>query len=101
MRLPCGIPGSVGIGIRIGGIGSAGRSTRPSRFPTRGRPKSARRGTSVLEKLLEEARGHHKKILEMLPLIPPSKEEYTLLLDREEKVSALIKQLINQIAARS
>jgi len=54
----------------------------------------------VLNKLLEEARGHHKKILEMLPLIPPELPEYNSLLDREDKVSALIKQLIQQIAAK-
>lgn len=98
----CGIPAGVtlGFGARISGVGIGG--VRQKRLGTKvdhGKPKAARIDTVVLEEMLAAGRKQYEKVLEMLKLIPSEMLEYTELLDREGKLTHLIKQIEGQIAA--
>ena len=91
----CGIPAGVtlGFGARAG---SSSRSTQP----IQGKPKSAKLGTSVLKKLLEEARIWEKDVAHLMTVIPSELPEYDDLLDRLGNLEHLILQLNRQIIER-
>lgn len=91
----CGIPG-IGVRIGIGGVGIPRRQPT-SAFPIHTKPKSIRKGTAVLEKLLMGARIQEKNVAHMLSVIPSNMPEYDLLLDRLAKIEQLIFQLNRQI----
>ena len=94
----CGIPAGVtlGFGARVGGVGSSSRSNQP----IKGKPKPAKKGVSVLKKLLEEARIQEKNVAHMMTVIPPELPEFDDLMDRLGKIEKLILQLNQQIIAR-
>ena len=94
----CGIPPGVtlGFGARVGGVSRTGQS----QFAAKGKPKSARKGVSVLKKLLEEARIQEKNVAHMMTVIPPELPEFDDLMDRLGKIEKLILQLNQQIIAR-
>ncbi len=94
----CGIPAGVtlGFGAKLGSISNPQRSEHL----IEGKPKQTRRSATVLNRLLKDAQGHLEKVNKMLKTFPADMPEYSDLLDREAKLSALINQLIGQIAVR-
>lgn len=88
----CGMPRRTS----VGGFSVVGT---PSRGVT-GIPAASRAATGVLEGLLGEAQGHYSKVTELLKTLPPEIQEYAEVLDREGKLSGVIKGLLGQIAAR-
>ena len=89
----CGIPSSVTIGTAVSSSQRTGQ-------PLKGKPKVARKSVSVLQGLLEMARMHEEKVVELLAVVLPDLPEYDALLDRLGKLGALIAQLNRQIIAR-
>lgn len=94
----CGIPAGVtlGFGARVGGASA----TRRGELSIKGKPKVKRQSVSALKEMLITARGHEKKITDMLKVIPPELPEYDDLMDRLGKLEALILQLNYQIIER-
>lgn len=92
----CGIPPSVtlGFGARVGGVN--GREP----VATQKKPRQKPPEPIFLQSMLAQAREHLVKVRDMLKAIPPELSEYTELLDKESELSALIAQLVGQIAAR-
>jgi hypothetical protein len=94
----CGIPAGVtlGFGARLGGIASTNKQSQFSKT----KPRSAKKGVSILKKLLEEAEIQEKNIAHMLTVVPSELPEYDELMDRLGKVEHLIFQLCRQIIER-
>ena len=110
-RLPCGIPPystmhspglAPGARIGIGGAVLPGipRKQPATAFPIPTKPLSAKKGVSVLKKLLEEARIQEKNVVYMLTATPVEMPKYDDLLDRLGKIEKQILQLNQQIIAR-
>ena len=96
----CGIPPGISVGIRVGGAGLGGvRRTQLGPEVGHSKPRSPRPRTSVLEELLAQGRQQYAKVTEMLLVVPAEMPEYADLLDRESKLSHLLKQVEGQIAA--
>lgn len=62
--------------------------------------KPIKKGTNVLEKLLEESLRREKEVTHLLTVVPSELPEYTQLLDRLSKLKDIILQLNRQIAER-
>lgn len=93
----CGIPAGVvlGFGARIGGI-----SKSPGGQELKGKPKTEKKGVSVLHEMLIRAHGEEKLYSDMLRDPSVSLIQLNELLDKLDKVEMLILQLNQQIAVR-
>ena len=89
----CGIPPGVtrGFGARTISSPDVGHT----------RPRPTAKSTALLDGLLALAKEHYQKVIELLKVMPKEMEEYSEVLDREGKLSALVKQLMAQIDGRS
>jgi hypothetical protein len=100
----CGIPG-VGVKIGTGGVGirRANSQIDPDAYLIRDVPsKRKKMGSSmaVLEEMLDWGCKEQEGCLDMLRKLPHEMPEYTQLLEKHDKLTAVIHQLKVQLAAR-
>ena len=100
----CGIPG-VGVKVGIGGVGirRTNSQVNPDGYHIQNlAPQRKKMGSTraVLEEMLDWGHKEQQKCLDMLKKLPHEMPEYTQLLERHDKLTAIIHQLKVQLAAK-